>query len=144
MKPTNFEDMSVEELNKAVAETFGNVELDAVGNRVVVFKDDCFDLDADQTFDLWNPCGPDSNQCERHLFPKLREDEDVDIGTLLMGPWFCVEIKKRHYIAERILKRDFDDMLFETETKVHDEINKTKVIACLKAFEKLKEGVRSE
>lgn len=78
---------------------------------------------------VWNPTHPDSNQAERYLFSKLKLSFDnIECVTVFQKEGSYTEISKR---GEKILSgiQNTDD----------DQINRTKVIACLQAMDKLNE-----
>lgn len=127
----DYEDMTNEELDRLSADKLG-ISVTTNEENGPLF------IDGDVLQFFWNPTHPNSNQAERYLFPKLREVQNIEIQTLLMGPWFCIEIKNRHGIDSRIIAGDHHDMLAMLETKDLDKgMEKLKTIACLMAWEKL-------
>lgn len=74
----------------------------------------------------WNPTHKDSNQAERYLFPKLIEREtyiNIIYGVDNYGLVMVTKTKQR----------------IESVSDGLDQINRTKVIACLEAMEKINE-----
>ena len=85
--------------------------------------------------DKWQPTDRDSNQCDRYLFPKLRHLPNADAifsslkieVTYPLGQGCIVEINRLHAWSRLVMACDEDD-----------EINRTKVITVLKAWDELK------
>ena len=141
MKP-NYKDMTKAELRLVSAERFGEIIIcEASHIKFVRFGIVDFDLELNENLELeWDPTDPNSNQVERYIFPKLmaKNKNNIEIETLLMGPWFCIEIRQRHNIPGRVMLGDHTDMLATLETKDLDqEIEKTKLITALLASDEM-------
>jgi len=82
----------------------------------------------------WNPCHLDSNQCERYLFPKLHDEwceiEEIRSRNNPNFVWFY-EITI-NYLDKWGVHRV--ELISQPEN-----INRAKVIACLKVWDKLNE-----
>jgi len=74
----------------------------------------------------WHPTDPNSNQCERYLFPKL------GIFTI------CQYHRSRSSVFNVDIFNG-DDYVAKVMTD-KDQVNRTKTIACLMAFDKLNEA----
>jgi len=81
---------------------------------------------------LWHPTNPNANQCERYLFPKLIGDKSIVIETAITDTSFIIDIT--------LHKQDKAIKLAQVNSLVQDA-NRTKTIACLKAWDKLEETV---
>lgn len=110
---TNYEKMTDQELDKLAAEMCGLT----LGGSLFFKHGELYD---------WNPTHPDSNQAERYLYEKL--------------------LKSGCY-PSMAYNADFthDNVIWSTKTETlckirvdQKQINRTKVIACLEAWEKLK------
>lgn len=73
----------------------------------------------------FKPTHPDSNQCERYLFPKLWKDCSISIN------YNCHEIS---------ITLPCGFVVYELTDVEHGDFNRIKVIAALKAMEKLGGG----
>ena len=78
----------------------------------------------------WNPTEPDSNQCERYLFPKLREK----------GCWIDITYSSKSF-NNFTIKISLPEKwrVKSNQGKDPDQINRTKVICFLEAMEKTNE-----
>jgi len=144
MKPTNYQALTNDELDKLAAEMMGPTFFNYISHLSYNDGRAVIEVQVCPTKDIfkWNPTDPDNNQVERYLFPKLKEDEWLNIETGYLGPFFGVEISRHHLIIERSAKGDVSDMLAEVEVNFKDnpnQINRTKLIACLEAWDKLEE-----
>lgn len=86
----------------------------------------------------WHPTDPDSNQCERYLFPKLLDRGDISINYSI-DSIFYIEIEQFTTIGDG--KLDIKTLV-DLETGELDEINRAKTILCLKANDKIQEGTK--
>jgi len=85
---------------------------------------------------IWNPTHPNSNQAERYLFPKFIEKGiRVKIDFRVIGPSGAYFISLFHEDEDNETLDGPPDM-----TPFPEQINRTKVIACLEAWEKLNNG----
>ena len=116
---TNYSTLTNDELDRVSAERFG---IDVTTNVV----DGPLFIDGDVLKFFWNPTHPDSNQCERYLFPPI---EDCHIGIVTQFRESCFNI---------CMVFDGEDAVVQTTTEL-DLINRTKTISCLMALDKLEE-----
>lgn len=89
-------------------------------------------------FDGWHPTSPASNQAERYLFPKLIE-KGLKIRMFFQLDDFSAEIEQLQEVENG--PDYWDEWVTIGYGRKHnpDQINRTKVIAWLKAMEKLDE-----
>jgi len=129
---TNFTDLTNEELDKLAAEMMewyadeAGVYYDKQTRKGVNFftpNGDRFEVDR------WNPTHPDSNQAERYLFPKLKEYEI----------YMDVEFLYQQVRATSIERNCPINFILPVKWEDPDQINRTKVIAALAAWEKINE-----
>jgi len=146
---TNYQDLTNEELNKLAAEMVGWIERlakdtdygtgDQYGRHFCWaepydgkykysfrFFTQCLDHETMLENEYWNPTHPDSNQAERYLFPALAKVNAISCRSMLGD--FCVTIA--------LIGGDMVGQCCSI-TENEDQINRTKVIACLEAMEKL-------
>ena len=80
----------------------------------------------------WHPTDPESNDCELYLFPKILEkSENIDVNLHYWAKEWFVTIT---------MNRSLGHWRVEECAKDPDQINRTKVICCLKAMEKINES----
>lgn len=123
---SKFQDMKDEELDKLAAEMFPEYHLaENVDGALCLWDDD------DCIVHRWHPTHPDSNQCERWLFPKLKAKgcriDTFDSNTFTFQ--IIIHLNMQELNSNTICKM--------SDTLDPDQINRTKVIACLEAFSKL-------
>jgi hypothetical protein len=136
MKPINYTNLSDPELDRLAAEKFSNVFQDGVGQDVVNFDGRMFEVRKGhfKDYPMWQPTHPESNQVERYLFPKLKDlhcfidthDDWMECYEIKILTWPKMEGEVVHPI-----------LLGKAGTTDQDQINRTKLIACLEAWEKL-------
>ncbi len=142
-----YEKMTNEELDELTVKRFGipyqfYTTDDGIQQKK---KNISVDLNLDGRYESgWNPSSADSNQCERHLFPKF--DDDIIIicqhNCGINSDEFNAFIQKNPPIIEEhpeINDVHYGDAidLADISTKDPGQINRTKVIACLMSWEKL-------
>jgi len=126
---TNFTDLSDTEIDKLAAEMMGMHYYVWCGSESSGKCKVCgfYSTQNSEHIDKnWNPTHPDLNQAERYLFPKLRPLEI----TCTFG--------KAEGISIDVWK-DGVTFLEDIQCDKDDKINRTKVIACLEALEKINE-----
>lgn len=119
----NYESMTDQELDKLAAVNIAGFE----------WMDRLHVKDAELNYIVdgseWHPTHPDSNQCERYLFPRLTGHSVTTTA---------------HDDGSHSVKVQVDDFnlhyrdLCESSGAERDQLNRTKTIACLQAWEKLK------
>jgi len=140
---SKYSEMTNEELDKATLGILGwRVEPDSRRPNGFYFYDKNGNLLTH--FDKWNPTHPESNQCESYLFPKLRElcsqvlndNENISFQThtyLDDDPYYEVSFEKE-------MEDNNSSVTTGPIVQVSGEqMNPTKVIACLEFMEKLAE-----
>jgi len=115
----NYDSMTNEELDKAAADMVG--------------------LEARYVSTTWNPTDPDSNQAERYLFPKLRVEHGMTVKVTIDDWDLQISIYKLVGGGQRN-EFCYKQVEFKDKHDTSPTINRTKVIACLKAMEKINES----
>lgn len=118
---TNYHDLSNEEIDKLLAERFRDNIDGSRGYKREVFNG--------VVVDNWTPTSPDSNQIERYVLPKLRL-RALNIHLYYSGG-FCIDIY-RH--------TDGINYIAKLGTQEDDQINRTKGICALMAWDKIGAG----
>lgn len=131
---TNYTTLTNEELDRMSAELVADDKKD---ETVVCLAFSGVDVLVNGEWIIgWHPTNPDSNQAERYLFPKLIENG------------FHVNVEYRGYLPAWVninrtneIKGKIDENFIDVEENAHksDQINRTKTIACLMAWDKLNE-----
>ena len=122
---SNYQEMTDAELDKRSGYIVRNFVVETISG-IVLYNKDSEDILSDHLTN-WNPTHPDSNQAERYLFPKIIEiihGFDIEHAIPEDSACFTLVISKNDYAQVH----DCEDP---------DKINRTKVIACLEASEKL-------
>ena len=123
---TNYDELENEELDNLAAEMMGwrlhdnNIWVEGTQAIVKFYKD------------KWHPTHPDSNQCERYLFPKLESmcpNKSITIQENRAGGMYSITIKK--------LSSPMISVYFDIDSLDPDQINRTKVLAFLKVMEEI-------
>jgi len=126
--PTDYSNMSDDELKQYAVETImGWRSTDMIGEGPSWISGYYPHIVIHMPFDNWIPTDPDSNQIERYIFPKLieiNEGLDIDVGFDSSGHNITIDSGLGKCLAD-----NFNDNL--------DQINRTKLIACLTSWDKL-------
>ena len=120
---TDYESMTDQELDRLSAERFCEIE-----GIFIHYGKEFNEL---MHKSKWHPTHPDSNQCERWLFPKLH-------GSGLTISLYLDDLSKTK-ICYSVLIEKYKIFSIQIECYEFDKINRTKVIACLMAWDKLNE-----
>ena len=129
----NYSKIGTDRLNLLAAEMLGAERCTLVGGEIDGYRfpdeinEGCYSTYKEG---WWNPTHPDSNQAERYLFPKLGDNIHIEFHWV-----------NNHHVSIEVKK--WCDKFQWMATGIYSEsdlnkINRTKVIACLEAWEKLK------